>query len=115
MVIAKLPDYQAFGRQCKLRLELQFFSSLKWEPTVAVYIKFTSISSKTFSTTSITSRSTITSMVSTFSSYMCDLQQDNTVSVSMCRMCYVKYCHSCAQICTSWEIIVFIFDINKIN
>ena len=35
-VIEKLPEYQSFGRQSKLRLDPQYIPNLKWEPPVAV-------------------------------------------------------------------------------
>ena len=35
-VISKLPDYQSFGRQSKLRIDPKDIPNLKWEPTVVV-------------------------------------------------------------------------------
>ena len=36
----KLPHYQLFGRQSKLRLDPQYIPNLKWETTVTVSKKF---------------------------------------------------------------------------
>ena len=53
-VISKLPDYQSFSRQLKLRIDPKDIPNLKWEPTVTINTIFLAVSSKLDSATSVT-------------------------------------------------------------
>ena len=44
-VISKLPDYQSFGRQSRLRIDMKNIPNLKWEPTVTINMYFLAVSS----------------------------------------------------------------------
>ena len=65
-VIAKLPDYQSFGRQSKLGLHPQYIPNWKSEPTVTLNTNLTSVTLKLDSTMVITAGSITTPIGSTF-------------------------------------------------
>ena len=46
LAISTLLDYQAFGRQSKLRLDLHYISDLKWESTVRINNNFPAVNYK---------------------------------------------------------------------
>ena len=68
-VISKLPDYQSFGRQSKMRKNLQHIPNLKWDTTIVVNTNFSAVTSKLDSATSVIESYIITPMVSTNSMY----------------------------------------------
>ena len=69
-VISKLPSYQSFGRQTKLRIDPKDFPNLKCEPTVMVNTNFsTASSSKLDSITSVMDSLHPIPVVSTTTSY----------------------------------------------
>ena len=67
-VISKLPDYQSFGRQLKLRIDPKEIPSVKWEPTVTVNTNVLTVSLKLDSATSVTDSLNPIPLVSTTSS-----------------------------------------------
>ena len=52
-VISKLPDYESFSRQSKLRIDPKDISNLKWEPMITTNTNFLTVSSKLDSITSV--------------------------------------------------------------
>ena len=53
-VISKLPEYQEFGRQSKLRIDPQHIPNLRWEPAVIINTNFLIVTLKLYTSTSIT-------------------------------------------------------------
>ena len=68
-VISKLPDYQPFSRQSKLRIDPKDIPNLKWEPTVTGNINFLAVSSMLDSATSVTDSLNPIPVVSTTTLY----------------------------------------------
>ena len=68
-VISKLPNYQSFIRQSKLRMNPKDIPNLKWEPTVTKNINFMTASSKIDSIISVTDSLHPNPIVSTTSLY----------------------------------------------
>ena len=68
-IISKLPDYQSFGRQSKLRINPKDIPSLKWEPTITTSANLSAVFSKLDSTTSVMDRLNPIPLVFTTSSY----------------------------------------------
>ena len=62
--IAKLPDYQAFSRQSKLKISPWYPPNLKWEPTVTINVNFSASTFKLNSTSIITNQTMNTPIVS---------------------------------------------------
>ena len=52
-VVSKLPDYQSFGRQSKLRIDPKDIPNLKWETTVTINTNFLAVSSHLDNTISV--------------------------------------------------------------
>ena len=67
--ISKLPDYQSFGRQSKLRIDPKDIPNLKWAPTVTINTNLLAVSSKLDSTTSVMDGLNPIPLVSTTSLY----------------------------------------------
>ena len=92
-VISKLPDYQLFGRQPKLRINPESIPNLKWKTVVTVYTNYSSVNSKLDSAMSDTSNSHNTLYCLAPQSIACVLKPDrdnvtnltSNVPVNMCK------------------------------
>ena len=65
----KLPDYQSFSQQSKLRIDPKNIPNLKWEPNVTINTNFATASSKLDSVTSVMNSLHSNPIVSTTTSY----------------------------------------------